>query len=64
MGGDATSDNTVDIADFGALVNAYNGDMSVPNSGYDPAADFNYDGIVDVGDFGILVNNYNLSGAL
>ena len=64
LGGDATNDNTVDIADFGVLVNAYNGDMSVPNSGYDPAADFNYDGVVDIGDFGILVNNYNLSGDL
>ena len=64
LGGDATNDNVVDIGDFGALVNAYNGDMSVPNSGYDPAADFNYDGVVDIADFGILVNNYNLSGDL
>ena len=33
FGGDANNDNVVDIADFGALINAYNGDMSVPDSG-------------------------------
>ena len=60
--GDTNNDNSVDIADFGVLVNAYNGDANIPGSGYDPAADFNYDGVVDIADFGILVNNYNLSG--
>ena len=60
--GDANNDNVVDIADFGALVNAYNGDAAVAGSGYDPAADFNFDGKVDIADFGILVNNYNLTG--
>ena len=61
-GGDATNDNIVDIGDFGALVNAYNGDVTVPGSGYDVTADFNGDGVVDIADFGILVNNYNLTG--
>ena len=62
LGGDANGDNKVDIADFGVLVNAFNGDVTVPDSGYDAAADFNCDGVVDIGDFGILVNNYNASG--
>ena len=61
--GDANSDNTVDIGDFGLLVNAYNSDVSSPKSGYDARADFNYDGKVDIGDFGILVNEYGNSGA-
>ena len=63
-GGDANNDNTVDIGDFGVLVNAYHGDASIADSGYDVHADFNYDGVVDIGDFGILVNNYDQSGAL
>ena len=62
-GGDADDSNVIDIADFGLLVNAYNGDASIPNSGYDVRADFNGDARVDIADFGILVNNYNLSGA-
>ena len=61
-GGDATGDNAVDIGDFGLLVNAYNGDITVPGSGYDTRADFNYDGVVDIADFGVLVNNYNQRG--
>ena len=62
-GGDANGDNTVDIADFGLLVNAYNGDVNLPNSGYDLRADFNNDGHIDIVDFGILVNNYNAQGS-
>ena len=62
VGGDANNDNTVDIGDFGILVNAYGSDKTVMGSGYDPAADFNGDGRIDIEDFGILVNNYNLSG--
>ena len=61
-GGDANNDNTVDVLDFGALVNAYGTD-SAQNNGYDPTADFNYDGLVDVLDFGVLVNNYGAVGA-
>ena len=61
-GGDANNDNVVDIADFGALVNAYNSDSTIPKSGYDIHADFNGDGLVDIADFGILVNNYNAVG--
>ena len=62
--GDATHDNTVDIGDFGVLVNAYGGDVTLSGSGYDTNADFNYDGVVDIGDFGILVNEYGNSGAM
>ena len=61
-GGDADNNNTVDIGDFGILVNAYGSDSTVTGSGYNAAADFNYDGVVDIGDFGILVNNYGNSG--
>lgn len=61
--GDADNDNAVDIGDFGILVNAYNSDVTIPNSGYDPAADFNCDGVVDISDFGLLINNYNTMGA-
>ena len=51
-------------ADFGVLVNAYNGQQNVGGSGYDVRADFNGDGIVDIADFGLLVNNYGASGAM
>ena len=61
-GGDADGNNTVDILDFGFLVNAYGSDVRVSGSGYDANADFNFDGTVDVLDFGILVNNYGAVG--
>ena len=61
--GDADGNNTVDIGDFGILVNAYGGQAGVSGSGYDPRADFNNDGVVDIGDFGGLVNDYGQSGA-
>ena len=62
-GGDSDNNNTVDVLDFGALVNAYGADSAVAGSGYDETADFNSDGVVDVLDFGILVNNYGTAGA-
>ena len=62
--GDANNDNSCDTVDFGILVGAYNGDSSIPGSGYDPRADFNGDGVVDTTDFGLLVGNYNSEGAL
>ena len=62
--GDANNDNVIDIGDFGALVNAYNSDITKPKSGYDAHADFNGDGTVDITDFGLLVNNCNVSGDL
>ena len=64
LGGDADNSNLVDIGDFGLLVNAYNGDRSIPGNGYDFRADFTGDGVVDIADFGLLVNNYNQSGAM
>ena len=61
--GDADNSNTVDVLDFGILVNAYGSDSAVSGSGYDPTADFNYDGKVDVLDFGLLVNSYGSVGS-
>ena len=61
-GGDANNDNSVDVLDFGILVNAYGGSSKMAGSNYDPTADFNGDGSVDVLDFGILVNNYGVVG--
>ena len=60
--GDANSDNSVDASDFGVLVGAYNSDMNVPGSGYDPAADFNADDSIDATDFGLLVGSYGQQG--
>ena len=62
--GDANGDNRVDTSDFGILVGAYNGDITVPGSGYDAHADFNYDGSVDATDFGLLVGEYDVVGSL
>ena len=61
--GDINGDNSVDVLDFGLLVNAYGSRASDPNSGYNAAVDLNGDGVVDVLDFGLLVNNYGQSGA-
>ena len=62
--GDANNDNSVDTSDFGVLVGAYGSSLSVPGSGYDPAADFNGDGFVDTTDFGLLVGEYGSVGAI
>ena len=63
-GGDTNNDNTVDIMDFGVIVNAYGADVSDPTSGYDLNADLNSDGMIDVLDFGILINSYGEKGSL
>ena len=63
LAGDANGDNVVDSTDFGILIGAFGGDISVENSGYDPGADLNDDGVVDSTDFGLLINNFGLSGA-
>ena len=60
--GDSDNNNTVDVLDFGNLVNAYGSKASDPNSGYDPTVDFDFNGAVDVLDFGDLVNEYGVSG--
>ena len=59
--GDMNGDNRVDIADFGAFVNAYGGQQNDPGV-YNPNADFNCDGSVDIVDFGLMVNNYGTVG--
>ena len=60
--GDTDNNNTVDVLDFGNLVNAYGSKKSVATSGYDATVDFNGDASVDVLDFGILVNSYGAVG--
>lgn len=60
--GDANGDNSVDPTDFNIFVSAYNSDISIPGSGYNPLADFNNDGIVDPTDFGLFVGNYTKVG--
>ena len=65
-GGDANNDNTIDIGDFGILVNTYGNTYDVNTVTLpDPnvEADFNGDGVIDIGDFGILVNSYGSTGA-
>ena len=59
--GDSDNNNTVDVLDFGNLVNSYGTD-SAQNNGYSANADFNFDGVVDVLDFGLLVNEYGVIG--
>ena len=60
--GDANNDNSVDSADFGVLIGAFNSDVTIPGSGYDPTADFNCDGSVDSADFGLLIGEFNSMG--
>ncbi len=61
-GGDSNGDNSVDSTDFTALIGAFNSDMTIAGSGYDPKADFNYDGSVDSSDFTILIGEFNNVG--
>ena len=60
--GDGNNDNHCDSSDFGIMTNAFNSDITIPGSGYDPAADFNYDGVVDSADFSDLIGNFNNAG--
>ena len=60
--GDANNDNSVNIADFGRLINAYGSQQSDPTSGYDANADFNGDGTVDIADFSLLTANFGAEG--
>ena len=61
-GGNADGNDTVDIGDFGVLVNAYGGVIGATGTNYLASADFNDDGTVDIADFGILVNEYGNTG--
>ena len=60
LSGDTNHDNTVDISDFGLLVNAYS--TAVGDAGYDERADLTCDGVIDIADFGALVNTYGTTG--
>ena len=60
--GDANNDNSVDSTDFGLVIEAFGGDINLPNSGYDPACDLDCDGLVDSSDFGLLIGDYGTVG--
>ena len=62
--GDADGNNSVDSSDFGVLIGAFNSAASIPGSGYNAAADFNFDGSVDSSDFSLLIGQFNNDGAL
>lgn len=55
VGGDANSDDRVDVDDFGVLAANFNRALSGPDAG-----DFNRNGVVNIDDFGILAGNFNL----
>jgi len=58
--GDINGDNTVSLADFGALKLAYG--SSSGSSNWNPSADLDGNGSVGLSDFGILKLNYGKSG--
>ena len=60
--GDANNDNSIDSSDFGILIGAFNSDITISGSGYDPQADFTCDGLVDSQDFGLLIGEFNSMG--
>ncbi len=62
-GGDGNNDNSVDSSDFTLLIGAYNSDINLPGSGYNPLADFNCDGLVDSSDFTLLIGEFGNVGA-
>ncbi|HTQ11057.1 MAG TPA: dockerin type I domain-containing protein, partial [Fimbriimonadaceae bacterium] len=58
--GDINGDNTVGLADFGKLKQAYGSTSS--SSNWNPSADLDGNGSVGLSDFGILKQNYGKSG--
>jgi RHS repeat-associated protein len=54
--GDASSDNLVDIADFGIVRSSFG--KSMGDTGYDQRADFNGDNTVDITDFSLMRSNF------
>ena len=60
--GDSNGDNSVDSTDFGILIGDYGAEAAIPNSGYDPKADFNCDGKVDSSDFALLIGAFGMTG--
>lgn len=60
INGDVNNDNTVSLADFALLRNAFG---STPSSGnWNPDADLNGDGTVSLADFAIMRNHFGQSG--
>lgn len=61
FGGDANADNSVDVLDLAALIEAFDavdGDANWNNG----VADFNHDGSVDVLDLAVLITDFDLVG--
>ncbi len=63
-GGDANSDNKIDLKDLGVLKQQFNGDNACYADLQSTAScgDANGDGKVDLKDLGVLKQNYNLNG--
>ncbi len=61
--GDSNNDDSSDSSDFTALIGAFNSDINIPGSGYNPAADFDGDGMVDSNDFTLLIGSFGQTGA-
>lgn len=60
VGGDANNDNSVDVLDLDALIQAFDSDPNAQN--WNVNADFNCDESVDVLDLDLLIRNFDLSG--
>jgi RHS repeat-associated protein len=58
--GDASSDNLVDITDFGIVRSSFG--KSMGDTGYDQRADFNGDNTVDITDFSLMRSNFGSYG--
>lgn len=59
--GDATNDNSIDVLDLAALIEAFDAAEGDPNWN-EGVADFNCDGTVDVLDLDVLIRNFDKSG--
>ncbi|MDD4237582.1 MAG: M4 family metallopeptidase [Desulfotomaculaceae bacterium] len=60
-GGDANSDQKINLSDFGILVDAFNSVPGSPN--WNKLADFSADNQVNLSDFGILSDNFGKAAA-
>ncbi len=60
LGGDANSDDAVDVLDLDILIRSF--DRIEGDPGFNANADFNYDDSIDVLDLDIMVRNFDKSG--
>lgn len=61
LSGDSNDDNSVDVLDLDALIQAFDSTVGTPNWN-NGVADFNCDGSVDVLDLDILLRNFDRTG--